>query len=285
MNIENIISQISKITGIFYPVTSTVKTMVDGHNNLISMQQEYDKKLKKKILDNNLLTDTEKAILISNISKSTIEFVNKARILGVAIENVNSKILVENINEDWLLYFFDQAKNISDEKIQDMWGKLLALNLEGKISNNKKIVNVFSLLGQEDIKVFCTLCSMAFDNLSKPGGQYPFIYIREYPSYYNNYGIRRYNLKQLDNLGLVEYDIHKNFVLPLPVPRLKYKDYIIELEHNGRINNGNIRFTEIGQTLYRIAKVDKLDDFIDKCNSIWDKKGIRYIIKSENDKI
>lgn len=278
MSIENIISQISKMTGIFYPITSTIKTLVDGHNNLISMKQEYDQNLKRKILDNNLLDDIEKAILISNISKSTIEFVNKAYILSVAMENVNPEISGENINEDWLLYFFDHAKNISDEKIQVMWGKLLALNLEGKINNNKKIINALSLLGQDDIKVFCTLCSMTFDNLSVPGGQYPFIYIGEYPSYYNNYGIRRYNLKQLDNLGIVEYDIHKNFVLPLTVPKLKYKDYIVELEHNGRVANGNIRFTEIGRTLYRITKADNLDDFIKNCKSVWDKKKIKYII-------
>lgn len=279
MSIENIINQIGKITGIFYPITSTVKTLVDGHNSLISMKQEYDQNLKRKILDNNLLDDFEKAILISNISKSTIEFVNKARILSVATDNIDHQISVENINEDWLLYFFDQAKNISDKKIQEVWGKLLVLYLEGKINNNKKIINVLSLLGEDDIKIFCVLCAMTFDNLLRPEKQYPFVYIDNYPSYYNNYGIRRYNLKQLDNLGIIEYDIHKNFVLPLTIPKLKYNDYMVELEYDGRVVNGNIRFTEIGSMLYKITKVDKLDDFIENCKFVWNKKGIKYNIK------
>ena len=140
MSVENIINKLSELTGIFYPITSTVKTLVDGHNHLIAIKQEYDESLKRKILDNNSLNDIERAILISNITKSTVEFVNKARIFGIAIDNINSESQVNDVNEDWLLYFFDQAKNISSVGIQNIWGKLLALYLEGKIDDNKKIM-------------------------------------------------------------------------------------------------------------------------------------------------
>lgn len=285
MSVEGIINRVSELTGIFYPITSGIKTLVDGHNQLITMKQEYDENLKRKILDNSSLDDIEKAILISNITKSTVEFVNKARILGVAVENMDSQSQVKSVNEDWVLYFFDQAKNISSEEIQYIWGKIFALYLGGEISSNKKIINILSLLGQDDIDCFCTLCAMSFDNLSKPGGQYPFIYIVEYPSYYNNYGIRRYNLKQLDNLGLIEYDKNENFVLPLAVPKLKYGKYVIELEHKDRVCNGNVRFTEIGQMLYRITEVDKLNDFIKNCKVVWDKKEIKYSITMLDEKI
>ena len=279
-SIESYLKKIVDWTGIFYPITSTIKTLTDGHNQLITMKQEYDVQLKRKILDNASLNDIEKSILISNIHKSTIEFVNKARILDSAITNVDLQKQVYEPDQDWVLYFFDQAKNISDEQMQSVWGKVFALYLEGKLNNNRKIVNALALLEQKDIDCFCSLCSMTFNNLSNQSSFYPFIYIVDSPSYYNNYNIRRFNLKQLDYLGLIEYDNNSNFVLPTTVPKLQYGKNTVELSHVDRVSNGNVRFTEIGQSLYNITDVSELDDFIEHCKFVWKKKGIRYKITS-----
>ena len=190
--------------------------------------------------------------------------------------------MVDDIDEDWFVFFFEKAKLISDESMQQIWGKLLAFRVNGNSNINKKLLYTFSLMENKDVELFCTLCAMTFEDLSKPGGMYPFIYIREYPAYYNNFGIRRYNLAELDNLGLIEYDTHSKFVLPANVPLLGYGDYEIELESDTRIQNGNVRFTKLGQTLYRITKVDSQDKFIEHCKKVWDALGIGYRIKKKN---
>ncbi|MBQ9928966.1 MAG: DUF2806 domain-containing protein [Lachnospiraceae bacterium] len=234
---------------------------------------------KEYVLKNDNIEGLEKYAKIATARNDLKKYINQGKIIRSTLDNLDNSANMCNLDDDWLLYFFEYAKNISNEYIQDMWGKLLACKVNGADGITKKLVNAFSLMEQADVELFCMLCSMSFDNISNLDRQYPFIYIRKYPAYYNNCGIRRHNLAQLDNLGLIEYDSHGNFVLPSIVPVLKYDNYEVYLKSDNRISCGNIRFTSVGRALYKITNVPPMKDFLDYCKKMWDKMDIHYQIK------
>lgn len=242
--------------------------------------QEALQLYKETVMKDEQLDDYTKAIKILNATRDLKKYLNQGKIIYHSLEDLDEKANPYEVDEDWLNCFFEYAQNVSSEEVQRIWGKLLALKVNGN-NITKKLLNVFSLMEQKDIVLFCTLCALSFDNISEAGRQYPFVYIRQFPAYYNELGIRRYNLAQLDNLGLIEYDTHGNFVLPRTVPLLQYGKYIVKLEAENRVSNGNIRFTEIGRILYQITNVELFDDFMEHCKHYWDKMGIKYEIMEE----
>lgn len=236
---------------------------------------------KDSIMNDDNLAPIEKAARISLSRTILRKYINQTKIISNAINNISKNANPDNLDVDWLNFFLSYAENISDEQMQLIWGKLLASKINGVSNINRKVLQIFSCIEKEDINVFCKLCSMTFRNTKKEESIYPFIYMKKHPAYYNKLGIRRYHLASLDNLGLIEYDIHSGFVLPQKVPDISFKNKTISLISNERINNGNVRFTQVGQALYNITQVSALNGFIEFCMNVWNEDNVKYII-SEN---
>ncbi len=224
---------------------------------------------KKAIMDDCNLSGIEKGAKISSASMELRKYINQGKIVSIATENLESTAAPEKIGVDWLNTFFTYAENISNEEMQHIWGKLLASKANGNNGITKKTLQIFYLIEAEDISTFCKICSLTFDNVNHPLSCYPFIYIKKYAAYYNDLGIKRYHLASLDNLGLIEFDIHSGFVLPKEIPQLQFGSTIIQLSSTKRINNGNIRFTTVGRALYELTNVEKSKNFLDYYLKIW----------------
>lgn len=229
---------------------------------------------KKAIMDDCNLSGIEKGAKISSASMELRKYINQGKIVSIATENLESTAAPEKIGVDWLNTFFTYAENISNEEMQHIWGKLLASKANGNNGITKKTLQIFYLIEAEDISTFCKICSLTFDNVNHPLSCYPFIYIKKYAAYYNDLGIKRYHLASLDNLGLIEFDIHSGFVLPKEIPQLQFGSTIIQLSSTKRINNGNIRFTTVGRALYELTNVEKSKNFLDYYLKIWKDENI-----------
>lgn len=238
---------------------------------------------KKSILEDDNLTGIEKGQKISLSRMELRKYINQGKIISIAVENLENKAEPKRVDVDWLNAFFSYAENISSEEMQYIWGKLLAAKVNGNDGINKKVLQIFSCIESEDISTFCEICSMTFDNVERALSCYPFIYIVKSPSYYNARGIRRYHLASLDNLGLIEYDIHEGFVLPKVVPLIKYGSTTIQLSSPDRITNGNVRLTAAGRALYDLTTVEKSKDFLLYCFSQWSSQNITYQIIHDKD--
>ena len=236
---------------------------------------------KKSIEQDTTLTDQEKAVNISLSRTAFRKYTNQAKIVLKAVENLSQSpdsSHIDEIDADWINTFLSYAENISNEEMQMIWGKLLAEKVNGNSDINKKMLQIFSCIEREDIEVFYKLCSMSFVHMNRKGSYYPFIYIKLFPGFYKSLGIRRYHLASLDNLGLIEYDIHGGFVLPQNIPPLKYDDYKIILNSSKRINNGNVRFTRSGRALFSITRAIPQNDFLSFCKKVWTHENIEYNI-------
>ena len=233
----------------------------------------------ESIKSDNTLCGIEKGAKISTARKELKQYINQGKIISYAVNDINEEAKME-IDDDWLMYFFEYAKNISNDDVQKIWGRLLSMKINGEKGVSKKLLNALSLIEPEDVELFCTLCSLTFINIDDPRRIYPFIYIKN-AKYYQKYNIARYKLAQLDNLGLIEYDSSKEFVLAEKVPVLRYGSDIILLNADKRIPYGNVRFTDIGGVLYGITSIDIKDDFIKNCKRVWRHKEIGFIINSD----
>lgn len=236
---------------------------------------------KESLGQDTSLTDQEKAVKISLARTEFRKYVNQAKIVSKAIDSLSRSTdssHIDDIDADWINTFLSYAENISNEKMQIVWGKLLAAKANGNSDINKKMLQIFSCIEREDIEVFCKLCSMSFVHMNRDGSYYPFIYIKLFPGYYNGLGIRRYHLASLDNLGLIEYDVHGGFVLPKDPPPLIFGNYKITLNSSKRISNGNVRFTQSGRALFSITKVIPQEDFLPFCKNAWSRENIEYSI-------
>ena len=75
----------------------------------------------------------------------------------------------DDIDEDWAMFFYDRAKNVSLDDAKVLWGKILAeeCKMKGKIS--KSLIHILSVISQEDAKAFENLCNFA-PNMARPDG-------------------------------------------------------------------------------------------------------------------
>ena len=229
---------------------------------------------KTHIIEDPDIDGLEKAVRISTSRNELRKYINQGKIIEHAAREIKEDAKPEHVDQDWLFYFFEYAKNTSDEELQKIWGRLLAMKVNGSPGVTKRLINTFSVMGADDIEVFCRLCAMTLVSGQEPEEIYPFIYMRNHPSYYNRNGIKRQSLAQLDNLGLIEYDVHEDFVLPKAVPALQYASCKIRLQSGKRVSNGNVRFTGSGRELFRITKAEEKEDFIGHCRRVWDEMGL-----------
>lgn len=113
---------------------------------------------------------------------------------------------------DWFIRFYESVGNISNEKMQDLWAKILA----GKINNpsfySLKTIDILKNIGQKEAELFEKICSYSIQSN-------------------NNYFIPNYD-KYLEACDIEYEDIMK-----LSEHDLIYNDALISLHINGSSNN------------------------------------------------
>lgn len=120
---------------------------------------------KKAIEDDKTLNGIEKAAKISNSRKELKQYLNQGKIISYATKDIREDAAMD-VDDDWLSFFFEYAKNISDDKVQQVWGKILAEQYNGSRSIKRKLIYVLSLLDLNSALAFGKLCGISFDFIS-----------------------------------------------------------------------------------------------------------------------
>ena len=260
-----------------------------------SKKSEYalDEKVKEKILNDSSLPWEERLTLCYGYSKVKKKLKKRKDVLELADHYFNHGTSafykkIEQLDEDWFEFFINKVENTSSDKFKSLWAKLLSAHLtnienERDLMISKKLISNICLLTQEDIVAFHSICCMTFESLERDISKYPFIYVTDDASFLARHNVRRYNLASLDQLGLIEYNgPSASFVLPKKIPKIKYHNITVEFIENEksdkRIDIGNVRLTSDGRMLYKLTQVSYIEDFVDICKAVWDKKGYLYKI-------
>jgi uncharacterized repeat protein (TIGR03899 family) len=125
---------------------------------------------------------------------------NVEEITSIAAEELKNEESVssEPVEEDWIARFFDSARLINDEQMQELWGKILAGEIKQPHSYSLRTLDILRNLSKHGAEVFVKVAKLAMGN--NPS----FIVYSENGKYLKeNFNIRFTDLLLLQELDLM----------------------------------------------------------------------------------
>jgi hypothetical protein len=217
---------------------------------------------------------------------------NIENIVVGALPEIKENAKPEEIEDDWLVNFFDKAKRFSDVEMQSLWSKILAGEANKVGSFSKRTIEIVSALDKEDAHLFTKLCSYIW----KIGeNDIPLIYHssllepREDTEIYEDNGLDYDNLIHLDAIGLIKFQglntLAVNLDSKIEVCSYFESQVFVESikEDNSHIKIGNVVLTKTGEQLAPICGAEKVKGFLDYTLKKWQDLG--YITSSPFPKV
>lgn len=235
----------------------------------IGGQKEDEEAAIKYLIDeiktNENLDNLTKAAFISRARKILKEYVNQNRIVDEAIRiltDPNKTDKSSELDDEWLSYFMDAAKNVSKEDMQTLWGKILAKECQSPGVIPKSFILTLATLDIESAMAFEVLRAyvvLTFGKL-KPIPMIDLSLISKY-SESINYEI----LIELEERGLIKISGIGDFEISTTsisifLPSNQNRMYNL-IAKTGNIHVGNVIFTKIGEKLYEVLETPNNNRF------------------------
>ena len=196
---------------------------------------------------------------------------------GKSLENE-----IPNIDEDWFNYYSDAVKNVSDNEMRTIWGKILAGECENKGSISKKLINIIQTIDSETAKNFSYLCSYSIvfinDDFKEINPVLPKLSVDEFLNdpiihdFVSSFEINNIDIRDLQIIGLVSYDLSISSVFGYAgyeCDAIYYNEKIHITADSEFIPIGEIEFTKYGKELawllyedFHKQKDDKYIEFV-----------------------
>lgn len=252
---------LEKILGIlgYDAYKAFVLPFFDSRRRMLEFKTENALQIKAQIMESDRLSLEQKAMLNTALDKNLIPFMSEMKVLGIALDNMDEDAKVENLDEDWILDFFDKSSRISQESTRQIWGKLLANAASDRRICSKVLLNSLFLMGSEEISDFLNVCRYCFSEMGADIKEerisaYPIIFYGNNVGTYNSEKITILRLHRLQMLGLIETDFKDEYVFIHNKEKLIYKNKIVEIIADEKIRLGNVRFTYEGFLLYSMTE-------------------------------
>ena len=252
--IDTLINKISDVTGVLFEPTRIRRKAKAEADAKITIAKA-DAIVRNIELKNNLkLQEISKRALQRVVREEVIKQKNIENIILKAISYITSSAKSEYIDNDWLLKFFDKSKYISNEKMQEIWGKILAGEANKPGNFSRKTLDIVEELDQNDASFFQNLMLFTFyyENVD------PIIFIYDIDNkIYSNRKVYFNILKHLSILGLISFDNITNYYCQLPQTYdIVYGNNKINIKHNkpehNKLENGKVMLSQYGEELFRI---------------------------------
>ena len=257
----------------------------------------------EEIKNNPNLTPLEKAAFISNSKQLIKQYKNQHDIYQIALAQLDEKAQPENIDDDWLSHFFDEAKQVSKDDVKIIWGKLLADECNSPGTVPKSLIRTLSEMSAQDAKTFELLSSFGLEYAAEievtfPGNVEPlnlelantvnaFIDWNQ-SEYYQRKGLSFQQINELVNKRLISFDPIGGYSLTAKKAVFYYHDKKFRVEDiknvfpaKPRITVGNLLLTDDGISLYKAIQHTEQTDFLDICKATWSKAGLKITPVSE----
>ena len=193
-----------------------------------------------------------------------------------AIPQLTSSSTPQDMDNDWIMNFFDKCRIVSDDDMQLLWARILSSEANSPGTFSRRTVNSLGSLDKSDAQLFIKLCGFVLLLDNDPSS---FVYDTQ-ASIYNDQQINYSSLAHLDDIGLVSFGSLAGYRF-LKLPKqiiISYFGTTLTLELKNAEDNelefGNVRLTSIGQQLSRICGAVPIDGFLDYLIERWSKEGI-----------
>lgn len=242
---EKLLDKISNAIGWAVIPKNTKKYRLEAEEYLIEQIKKDEK-----------IPALAKAAYISNARKLIKQYVNKCDIYLKAMNDLASDTnrdkeeSAENIDDDWLEFFFDKAKDINREDMQIIWAKLLAKEIAKPNSVSKQLLHILSVIDYEEAEAFQKLANFTVFIEETP---YTLIFDTLFEAFYNKHGLRQEEIFRLEDIGLLQKaEVGYNLTVTEPSTKLIYFDFEIDLGVSDVVAVGNIALSRAGAELMSI---------------------------------
>lgn len=185
------------------------------------------------------------------------------------IENITAKALPlldddadpEKLEKDWISYFFDKCRLVSDEEMQDIWSHILAGQTNAPGSFSKSTIDIVSNMEKLDAELFAKFCTFTF----YVGTLQPFLYSIK-TNTLSKYGLNFVNVNHLQSIGLItleqdgyRMDIREEHATISYYGKLMHLDVPSEPKF---MNIGSVMLTNSGRQLAGICDSAPSSDYL-----------------------
>ena len=204
----------------------------------------------KNVLDSDISYE-EKQVLIQEFKLMFKKSDNRKAIINSSFSDIQDRSNPQKVENGWLFDFWDKSGSISTEKLQKLWGKVLAQEINTPNTVSKKLLHNLSIMSYQDALNFMNLCRFCFEDTFKDLA-YPFVYIKGRKKTYGNLKITTDILKELEQFSLIEINYETGFCFENKI-KISYGRYDAIILAK-KIPAGNVKLTTDGQVLYKIVK-------------------------------
>lgn len=196
----------------------------------------------------NLLNRTQSRILYQEAKKQ----LNLENIVSFAAEQLKNEPSVDSapLDADWLSSFFAYAEDISSDRLQFIWGKILAGEIKQPSSFSLRTLQLVKTLSKEEGELIAKVGNFAFTLRSQKllfrGGNFGL----------GKYGIQHTHITELATIGIIHAG--ENTIMPLHhfqnnTP-LFYGNWYLLIRSSHQTEIPVYTFTKAGNELLKIMK-------------------------------
>lgn len=242
---------------------------------------EANKSIIEEISNRQDINPIERSAIVSNYKKIVKEYKNQVDIMRIAVEHLEPDFKPKEVNNDWIVFFFDKVKNVTEDYMKEIWGKILAGEFNKPNTYTKQLIHILSIMDSKMAKRFQKIRSSCFYTD-------PYLYIFIYRTNGKEIkNVKRYqelslyisDFKELDSLGLIQHRYSDFHSLVIKNKVFDYGNKQIKLNTDKRsIAIGNVTLTNVGKQLCRIVPMEYDDRIFDLCIESWEKLGYCPIV-------
>lgn len=252
-----------------YEIKVITQAVRDNQQDLEKIEFD-DKKLSLMSLNNKSI---RKELSIEERTQQRIDFAEQKRqqniesITQKAAVNLEqeSKVSDEPVDEDWTTRFFNYAEDISNEEMQELWGRVLAGEIKQPKSYSLRTLDILRNLSKEEAQVFTKFASLS---IQSNGGAFILNFENEKlleEKYLLNFNDRLL----LEELGFItannlQFGIKKTENNPIQIVFVIGSVCVIQnkLENKPKQQLNVLVFTKIGQELLSLLNTTPELDYI-----------------------
>ena len=229
-------------------------------------------------IEKSNLDPATKMLQIANTKKTFREMQNQMAIAEVAqrvAKEGTDFSMNSSVDDEWLSRYMDAGKHVSDEKLQFIWGNILAGEFENPGNTPPSVIRILSEITTKYAEVFAYLCSLqVIIFLSDASGKPHYANTRflisttDCSEYLASLGINFQTLSELDKLGLIQFDVMAGFIDKYdidkyPIIHIYANQKVITCTkyHNKAFPIGEVLLTDAGQSISRFVDKKALDGF------------------------
>ena len=217
------------------------------------------------------ITDLHKRAARRWIEEEAQKQQNMETIASKALPLVEETADPAAVDDDWIVHFFGQCRNVNGRQMQDLWSRALAGEANSPGSFSRRTVTALASLDATEAKWFTSLCGVTFVIGST---MTPLVFDSKNPIY-NRPGITFSTLHDLASIGLVRVGGVAGFkVEGLPREHSVYyygRPLLLRMlkDSGNDLDVGKVLFTRIGRELAPICGSKPIEGFWEYVVTQW----------------